>query len=256
VVADHPANFGTGDLYAVFGYSATGTRVTTQPLMGNPSGTCADWTSTTGSNNWVTQAHVNMTSKAWNWYGGNTSCADTTQRLVCAQRDYQTRPVLPSPTGAGKRAFVSQSVALQSGVAGFDAQCASEAQAAGLAGTFLALVSTTSVAGATRLASGVNYVRIDGALIGTKENFTSIPPALSAGIDRYADGTKPEYNLVVATGADISQPSTNFSTCNNWTTNAVNESLQGGYLGAANYDALWVVTTWCSYAASVYCVQQ
>jgi hypothetical protein len=133
------------------------------------------------------------------------------------------------PRVQGRLAFVSRSpIASDAGVAGFDALCAAEAQAANLPGTFRALVATSGASAAARFnvsAGAQTWVRGDGIPIvaGASDIATNnvLIPLVAA-----ADGTKQGGNLVW-TGA-AGPGDLGAQTCGDWSGGG-----DGGVVGTA-----------------------
>ena len=119
--------------------------------------------------------------------------------------------VVTITAATGRKAFMSKAnFDAATGIAGADTLCRTEATAAGLAnaGTFKALLATTSASAASRFdESGPPWVRVDGVQI--------------APIDVRADGTYNDQQFGVAyTGALAPRDvGTNGTTCNNWSKN-------------------------------------
>lgn len=120
--------------------------------------------------------------------------------------------------GARTAFLVAGFNSLPGSLAGLDAQCQSDATAAGLSGTYKALVATDGASAASRFStSGGPWVRVDGAILSeTAADLFGTEPLLAA-IDAEAEGG---YcgNCRVANGADgLTTPGTAATTCNNWT---------------------------------------
>jgi hypothetical protein len=160
----------------------------------------------------------------------------------------------------GRVAFVSQSAFdTTSGVTGADTLCQTEATSAGLANasTFKALLSTTTVAAASRftLTSGA-YVRPDGIKIA---DATAIAAgnALDSGIWQNADGTYVAVNDVNVWTGSTTPNVVGTNTCNDWASNS------NSFKGAVGESSVTNTTWWkssfngdgCVSQHSVYCLE-
>jgi cysteine-rich repeat protein len=145
-----------------------GTTVSDTPVgLGNPgAGDCEDWTSTSAAAGFFSAGDPGGGSGGWDGAASGIACG-ASFRLYCLQRDFNSiLRVTPTP---GRRAFVSADPWVPSGgLAGADAVCQSDAQSAGLTGTFRALLATSSASAASRFStSGTPWVRLDGIPIVT-----------------------------------------------------------------------------------------
>lgn len=124
---------------------------------------CSDWTSTSGN-----FAFGSVTAGTGGWtYSGSAACSPgLTGHLYCLGTDVAA-PVAPTATGGGRLAFVSGYVLPgPGGVEALDAQCAADAAAAALSGSFKALVATSSASASSRFDLGKGpWVRTDGVAI-------------------------------------------------------------------------------------------
>ncbi len=135
------------------------------------------------------------------------------------------------------------------GLAGADAICMQEAAAAGHAGTFVAWLSSDTVAAPDRLAGSQGWVRADG------RPFVSSVEDLLAGrifhpIERSADG-----DLVVGTAATgTTADGMALSSCNGWTSTANTDRMRLG--NTAGTTRAWTETVAeqpCDSLARLYC---
>jgi hypothetical protein len=143
---EHGVDLGSVDFY-------TGTRA--GAASGND---CAGWTSALATDvadlSWTSWG----TTLAWNWDGGN-ACNEP-RRLMCIETGRNV-PVVTRPD-TGRIAFLTPTGwAPGLGRASADAQCASDASDAGLEGTFLAALATTTDSIASRFAPGPPWRRMD-----------------------------------------------------------------------------------------------
>lgn len=121
------------------------------------------------------------------------------------------------------------------GLTGADARCAERAQAAGLTGTFVAFLSTTTVAAPTRLEGSSGWVRTDGkpfanTVADIKMGKLFFPPRVDEfGKDRpISDLEEAVYTGTTAEGAAFP------SNCANWTSSTA-DSMGGSCNATKNH---------------------
>jgi hypothetical protein len=176
--------------------------------------TCTNWTVTTGSSETRTRHY----SGAVNSTNSGAQC-NVSLRMFCAETGKQVA-VAPTPWPFGRYVFSSTSAfSPASGVAAADLVCANQAGAAGLPGTYRALIATStasivqrvgSLAGPWRLPNGVRVSRID------LENAT----AFDAPINVTATGATALESRVWIGAPDLVTAGTAATTCNDWSTAA------------------------------------
>jgi hypothetical protein len=251
--ADDIAN---GQIMAPVGFEADGTPVRSAELVmtgtlsgkyDSFSGNCDGLTNPGGN----TGAGIaNATGQLWSYGQSSTDCAMS--RVYCFGIDRIARAPTPIAS-AGRRAFLSAPFVLNSGRDGADAKCQSEAIAAGLGGTFLALLATSTASASSRYdATAAPWVRLDGIPIATTAaefltNQPSIPLNLTTA------GKYLGFAFLAWTGADNPQLVAT-SSCNDWTSTNIalssmtanpdspNEWFRGG-------------ATSCGFSGSVYCLE-
>lgn len=187
-------------------------------------GSCSDWTSTTGS---ATSGNPQAGPGMWTNYGTG-SCA-TPQRLYCFQIDLNSPLTVAPPTGRLIFVYSTTFNITAGGIDAADAACASNALNAGLAGTFKALLATSTATAVSRLDNAVvNYQRPDGVVVGTKADLGGTT-GLKSGIWQQADGTYPSTsNIGIWTGSsDPTQVGTATTTCSNWTSSSSGTAIIG-----------------------------
>ena len=198
-------------------YAMTGTRPDGTASAGQ---TCSDWTS--GSNA-DTGAGGNPMAGYSGWqFGAFLGCSQVgaTWRLYCAQTSANVSLALP--TGQGRVAFTTLSGWIPSGgLAAADARCQSDAQAASLSGTYLALLSTSTASAASRFnLSGAAWFRPDGVQVfaqNTDLNTFNVVAPICVGADGITHiGNYGDWNgsSTPATAGTLA------TTCMDWTSNA------------------------------------
>jgi hypothetical protein len=212
---------------------------------------CADFTSTTG--NLAVGTPLGTTA---DWTETTTRACGSSSRLYCFGIDHNM--AIEPRTTSGRFAFVtsgtwSPQVGDRSTA---DAVCASEAAAAGLPGSYLAvLATTTATAGSRFSAAGPTWVRPDGVAIGaTAEDI--LDGNLRAPISVTAAGAY--VGVSVATGASsIATVATAGSSCADWTSTMGNGATRGssGTSAARWFDDARYIGP-CSSRVALYCFQQ
>ena len=199
---------------------------------------CLDWT--IASNSELGVIGNPLSSVGQGFESGLPSC-DVPARLYCAQVG---RVATVSPASAdGRLAFITSST--RTGTGGrdeLDAMCQGEAEVAGLAGTFLAAVATTTASIASRFPDdGRPWMRVDGTRVaGATELFGG---SLASFVNQDASGLYYTTTRVTWTGATSpTVVGTATSTCNNWLGTAGNGSM--GFSGIADPALFWNGGTW------------
>jgi cysteine-rich repeat protein len=211
--------------------SADGTAI----IGGSPNdvgvAVCDDWTSESADDSFVaTEPHFGAGS--WNEALGAAPCAGEF-RLFCFQKDFAN--ALMFEPAEGRKAFLSnQPWTPTGGLAGADARCTQDAVAAGLTGTFKALLATSSSSAASRFSDGLPWVRLDGVLIvNTPSELFSGTAYLLAPLQLTADGVYRRNSGGWSGSAYIS--STGTHTCNDWTSSLATDF---GVSGRAQFGTL------------------
>ena len=223
---------------------------TTADGLFSPGQACSDWSpqSFFGLEGWIGSSMPDLTESFENYCIG-------TGRLLCFELG-KYGVVAPTPPADNHRlAFISTTKRTAPGLAHLDAICAGDAAAAGLPGTYLAAVPTSTASVASRFVADQRpWRRPDGTLIAGPELLTAIDDYYTSFINQHADGT---YTSMTTLGgaSDPTQVAAPQDTCNNWA------SVSAGYHDlAAPYDtgAFWAAFGFipCSYQASVLCLQE
>jgi hypothetical protein len=227
------------DLVSTSGYVTTGT------FNGTVNASCSDYTDPNGI------ANVGVASFTANSFSNQNfvPCSEPT-RLYCFQTDYSI-PITFTPA-EGRAAFLSAApFTPSSGIATADAICSSEALAAGLTGTFLALLPTSMPAANRFDTTGAMWVRRDGiALARTAAELMS--GVLIAPLNVTAAGVYDDH-LVITGGYAPTAPVDPLRTCDGWTNAAGGNAL--GYAVASNASAFTHTTADCMVAQRVYCLE-
>jgi hypothetical protein len=257
-VADLPADIAQGKLFVPIRFDEHGDLVAGNDLVvtatggnGSPTGgNCANFTSTTGD---VFSGTPLGTTE--DWTATVTRACGSSGRLYCFQVD-RSVPVAPV-TAAGRLAFVSSTPwDRETGIATADALCGSEATAAGLTGTFAAVLATTTASAASRFSAvGPTWVRRDGVPIGATANDVLLgnllaPPNVTLS-NTYVGSP------VVTGAASIIGLATDTTSCNDWSTTMGNGSINGssGTISARWFDDSRYSAP-CSSDDVVYCFEK
>jgi len=291
--ADQTSDLTSGAVRTPLEISEKGTPVNGGAWTGaNPDGTpsgmdCSAFTSSASTGNGTIGLDYQL-GGSWN-AGGTESCDKAGIQLYCFGTSL-SNPLL-YPKTPGRIAFLSKaSFDTSKGLSGgsppstggsADVLCQTEANAAGLSGTFLALLATTGVSAASRFDStGPTWVRPDGiALASTAAIF--MQGTLVTALNEHADGSFAPLTSsggYVRTGAwaypDPGAPmsglevpaSSPADTCNDWTSGVSTDTgsvglrdavssdffgYRGGTIGAGSF-----MPVGCGATLPVYCLQK
>jgi len=181
------------------------------------SGSCADYTSTSGSITVGTAA--GQSTMASNF--GSLNCT-ASMRMYCVGVD-RAAAVQISPVPARRLAFVTSVAWTPSGgLLSADALCQNEASAASLPGTFRALLATSTATAASRFnTAGLPWGRVDGALLASTAAAAMSGTLWDTSPGLSANGSKYFGNSGVWGGAaNLTTVGTVAQTCSNWTSTA------------------------------------
>jgi hypothetical protein len=216
-----------GDPYA---YTMTGTHGDGTHAAGQ---TCGDWTSSAsgftalvgsgwgGAFSWT---------EMWNGYvpvaGSAPVLPCTAMHIYCFQTDHQTPVTATAPAGA-RTAFVSSTlVSATGGLSAGDAACTKDAMAAGLPGTYKALMGTSTVAPESRLnLTGTPWARVDGVVV--------TPEAYGSTLSIRADGTPYDHDAWVGSPDSPTNVAAipSLDSCLDWTSSSSSNNGIAGYVG-------------------------
>jgi Abnormal spindle-like microcephaly-assoc'd, ASPM-SPD-2-Hydin/Divergent InlB B-repeat domain len=213
---------------------------------------CSDWT--------VSGAYPlrlgNARAGSQVWTGWGSSSCQTSWAILCFGAGID-RP-LQRERASGRVAFVSWN-ALPSGggVTAADSLCASEARAAGLPGSFKALLSADGASAAGRFdLRGPPWVRTDGVPIVEKAADLA-GSNLIAPLDVTATGAYVGWNTTWTGARTPGDPGTSASTCSSWTSTATD--VYAGWGAASSIDSqYWFGLNGvpCNGWYNVYCLQE
>ena len=212
--------------------------------------TCLNWTSTPGSGTAgaIDDAHPTMIDFS------SASACNAPHHLYCFELGHDM-VVRPPTTTSGRVVFVSGTVTVSS-LNALDTQCQTEAMAAGLPGTFIAAVATTTASARSRFGAGLDWYRVDGTLVLSLTELSSATDLLSF-VNQLADGTY--VDAYIYTGSsNPSAPGAANGTCSDWTTSS-NQGAVAGYAHSARSAQFWGgITVACnaSTIAHVLCMQR
>ncbi len=215
--ADAPTAFSSGNIIFPprtdeYGNDVGSVQVFTGTSGGATSASrCLDWTTNAGAEN---GAMIQSVYGSDSMFASNRACSSQ-GHLLCVEIG-RAVPVTIHPD-TGRLAFMAKTGWTPGGGrADADAHCASEAAAAGLSGTFLAAVATTTESIASRFATDAIYRRVDGVrLLRSPGMFVSDWLDASPELDQLGASVSSDvwtganrFNQVAASGAD---------NCNDWT---------------------------------------
>ena len=254
-LADAPIAFSNGNVVYPPRLDEYGNDVgSDQVFTGNNGGlvtanTCLDWTSNLATDDGfgALSQFASRLTRGW-----NQTC-DSQARLLCVEIG-RIVPVVIHPDTTTKQAFATTGMWTPgNGRGSADGLCASEANGAGLSGTFLAALATSTESIASRFSATAQYHRVDGVRLldgpGLFDaDFLDVPPELGVNGGR----VQKDY----WTGATrFNKPAGSNDNCSDWSTGS---SLVDGamhYTGATDvrnvtkYDA-------CSTSLPVLCLEQ
>jgi hypothetical protein len=220
---------------------------------GTATGTlCLDWSTTIGAG--VAAGRNRFSGRQWT-NGSTNSCAGASP-IYCFGVDRQGAAYTPASTN--RKAFLSNSLFNPStGLAAADALCQADATAAGLSGTFLAMLATATASAQSRFnLLGAPWVRVDEVVMAPTplQFFTS--PYWAAGMNMFAGGGIAVSNSAAFSGASTPSIAGTFgSTCTDWTVNT--GVAFGGNTDDANVSVgFGGLTLSCAMPRPVYCLQQ
>jgi Abnormal spindle-like microcephaly-assoc'd, ASPM-SPD-2-Hydin/Divergent InlB B-repeat domain len=217
-----------------------------------PGNNCLDWTSSGAY-----PLRLGNALSGWQvWTGWGLSGCQTSWAIFCVGTGID-RP-LQRERSSGRIAFVSSTaIASGGGLAAADSICASEARAAGLPGSFKALLSADGASAASRFdLRGPPWVRTDGVPIVEKAADLARGSVI-APIDVNATGAYVGWSSTWTGARTPGDPGTSADTCSSWTSNAA--GAYAGWGAASSIDPVY----WfglngvpCNAWFKLYCLQE
>lgn len=218
------------------------------------SSTCGNFTTTAGASDVLVLGTTDAADSTWSALASTYSPCNRSQRLACLQVSTSgpTYPVVLGPLRATDATLIfvsSATFAGNAGVPAMDAACASEAGAAGLTGSYLALISTTTAAAIARIPRPRPWVRWDGrtSVSGSGSFREPLPVLFDAMGARVAPDHERTWTGMSTTYTDVA--STGDQSCGDWSQTASSgygghptrvNSWSGGYTGDCATDR-WAV---------------
>jgi hypothetical protein len=201
---------------------------------------CNNWTSLTAT---TTAGYVDEGNSGFTNEGVSQCSVFNPSPVLCLGTDYQT-PVQLTPQ-KGRIAFLSITWFPGGGLADADAFCQADATAAGLPGTYKALLAHTGGTAQDRFSlTGPTWVRVDGVRIVPSAAMLGSP--LLAPISLRANGTTSIAELAYTGNATTS--------CNDWTDTSSATVAGGQALRAGTWWSTAGMT--CNQGAQLYCLQE
>jgi hypothetical protein len=212
-------------------------------------GMCSDWSTTTGNGALGDSGHSQPALIA-----GSMGPCTASHHLLCF--GIGANEVVTPIATSGRFLFLA-SGRNGPGLAGLDGPCQMQATAAGLPGTYLAAVATTTISARSRFTIDSRpWVRIDGTRIADGETalFDNVhaSPVHQAAAGGYLNST-----LFWSGAASPQDVGTAASTCNDWASQIAGDTgiAGGGY--AVEVAEFWNNTTLaCSYGQPILCLQE
>ncbi|MET0344264.1 MAG: hypothetical protein ABW252_24830 [Polyangiales bacterium] len=191
---------------------------------------------------------------AFSGWGDTPGCGGIGACVVDLARDVTVTALF---TGGPNVSFLSAAVvpAALGGVVAADAVCQAEARAAGLPGSYLAWLSTSTVDAPARLAGARGWVRPDGKPFADRvEDIVASRVYYPLRVDAWGRDLADGVSVLEAwTGTDRRGARGRDRTCGDWTRTALGESALGG---AGTASAAWfsdAYTLTCDRRARLYC---
>ena len=220
--------------------------------------TCSNFSVTTGNTALgVLGSSGSSGGDRWSMHTGYSQPCANSAALGCFQIDTTgpATPILPGPrlaTDTSTPVFLSSATFTGSaGRAAMDAQCAIDATAAGLPGSYVALVGLAGSTALSRVSRPFPWVRIDGWVAAQRVEEEDI---FSPAILR-ADGTRPSTpEIRTWTGSGRRLDTLDSRTCSDWS--SASGSVTGAY-GDVTGSIDWsgTSTAFCNASQPVYCVR-
>ena len=242
----------------------TPVAMTTLVLSGSGGYSCMGWTlsASSGVRQMPGQAGGGWAQAAtYDFYDYDTNLGavqcGTAMPLHCFGVDYSVN--LTYARASGRTVFATTRTSAAAGVAGLDGICTDKAAAAGLPGTFRALVATTMQTAASRFsAAGAPWVRVDGVPIVAQapDLFGPSGPQLVTTLEIDEHGTA-LYGPMIIGAPDVNTLGTAATTCDDYTDRTSDDRyLLTGYASLAGRGVFGYGQNQCKYGGSVYCLQQ
>ena len=245
-IVDDPATWLTGGMFHPMHRDERGLVGSAQAWFGAGLSTCASWTSVDVALN------GGVVSSRQSWFAFLVQTCSVSASLVCVETA-STVPVAPAIT-QGRYIFQTTTMWTPGGgLAAADAVCQSEAMTAGLPGTYLALLATSTADGFARMAmSGAPWTRVDGiAVAATAADLAGpLPAVLDSFTILDATGTPhpTQGNVWVGSATD---------NCSDWTSSAATRTGEQGDPRSVSRSSWsgWGTRT-CNLANPLLCLQQ
>jgi hypothetical protein len=216
-----------------------------------PDSTCRDWRSNAAADR---SSGGLCASTGSQWHSYFIDPCDKKSRLLCFEALRKARVRAERPP-AFRVAFLSEGTFTPgAGLTGADAVCAREARAAGLAGSFRALLATTRASAMSRFdLDGAPWVRPDGvSVVATAGDLAAgkllAPPTL------LASGVHPG-GTSVWTGAPNPAVPGGEETCSDWKSQVAEDPGLFGYADSLNFWFTSNMRESCAEGHRVYCFQ-
>jgi hypothetical protein len=244
-IADLPSDWLDGNLRYPVRRTEAGTLATGYTWLGTDTRNCDGWTTTGGDGGAYGQVAATTSPRP------TTSC-NNLAHVVCVELG-RSAP-LPTVSESGRNVFVSE-YGWQSGagLASADAYCAAEAAGAGLPGSYLAALATSTGGPMARFdPEGAPWRRVDGVrLAPTAAEFAAQPvgQVYATFVNRVASGeVQSIYGVMIGSVAD---------NCADWTSANAAEYVPAGWTYSAEVSEFWASNAWaCGASGRLLCVQE
>jgi hypothetical protein len=210
---------------------------------------CSGWTAMSG---FAEVGSLDHTIGGWTDNLASSSCS-AASRIYCFGVGNQV-PVMTSPP-TGRRAFLSTAISSITSPAALDARCAQDASTAGVAGTFLAFIATSTTSAIGRFdTTGARWERLDG--IPLAPSAAALAAGLRVPLNLHADGT---YDTAERAWTGATDPASLASgaSCVDWTSASPSKMGNLGMVFSGGANAFSVSSRRCDDSThDVYCLEK
>ena len=232
----------------------TGTNGDGTPDLG---GLCGDWTNTAVNGR---RGEPSGTRSVFSFF--QQGLCDVQHRIYCfGVNQHFPMGDPPPPAGIWRFAFATQGSWLAGGGISPDSFCQIEADGAGLPGSYLAMLATTSGSAASRFDTNPAlgpWVRVDGVPITDQPGDLFTAELWNAPINLTANGQTYVGAALFWNGANSgTMPGNDGSTCSNWTSADAAADGAVGYVAFSSRSWVWFgLQQSCDVGRKLICLQQ
>lgn len=231
-------------------YFATGIAASGQVTQN-----CEDWS--VEQSNFV-GGTADSAGAGWTTELGSACSIDV--RLVCLGADYATPFTTPQPPTEATRAVFLTSVPESlrgDGLAALDARCQDQAGAAGLTGTYLALLATPGASALSRFsAEGGPWVRMDGVVAIRDPGAFLVSGVPDSALGTFGRDGEPTTGVYATGASSLTALGTNETTCSSYTSTLTTDGYSFSQAGRTYPVAMGTSGGACSNFPAIVCMAQ